>query len=140
MLLVKADQGADVDIAEAIPVGEAKGVLPGDVIANALEPAAGKGVVAGVNQGHAPGLGVVLMDFHVVGGHVKGNVGHVQEVVGEVFLDDVALVAAVDDEVIHAVGGVELHDVPEDGPTADLDHRLGLEVGFLGDAGAEASG
>ena len=49
-----------------------------------------------------------------------------QEVVGEVFLDHVALVAAADHEVIDAVGGVDFHDVPENRLAADLDHRLGL--------------
>lgn len=43
-------------------------------------------------------------------------------------------------EVVHAVGGVELHNVPEDRPTADLHHGLGLEVGFFGNACAEAAG
>lgn len=33
---------------------------------------------------------------------------------------------------------IQLHDVPENRSTADLDH--GLEMGFLGDAGSEATG
>src|SRR5262249_45745836 len=36
-----------------------------------------------------------------------------------------ALVAQAEDEVVEAVAGVALHDVPEDGPAADGDHRLG---------------
>jgi len=63
----------------------------------------------------------------------------VQEVVGEVLLYDVALVAAADDEVIDAVVGVHLHDVPEYRTATDLDHRLRLEVRFLRDAGAKAT-
>jgi len=65
------------------------------------------------------------MDGNLVVVHVEGDVGCVQEVVGEVFLDDVALVAETDDEVIDAVLGVELEDVPEDGAAADLDMGLG---------------
>ena len=38
------------------------------------------------------------------------------------------------------MGTKYLEDVPEDRPTADLHHRLGLEVGFLADSGAEATG
>ena len=72
--------------------------------------------------------------------HVEGDVGGVEEVVGEELLDDVALVAAADDEVVDAVLGVELEDVPEDGAAADFDHRLGAEGGFFGDARAEAAG
>ena len=83
---------------------------------------------------------MLFVDLHAVGAQVEGDVGQVQEVVGEVFLDHVALVAAADDEVVDAVGGVELHDVPEDRLAADLDHGLGLEVGFLGEARAETTG
>jgi len=64
----------------------------------------------------------------------------VQKVVGEVFLDDVALVATADYEIMHAMRGVDLHDVPENRLTTDLYHRLGLEVGFLGNASAETTG
>lgn len=140
MIPVEGDQGTDVDVAQAIAVSEAEGVFALEIVTNALESSAGLGVIAGVDQRDAPGLGVALVYFHVVGGHVEGHIRHVQEVVGEVFLDDVALVTAADDEVVHAMGGVELEDVPEDGAATDLDHGLGLEVGFLGDAGAEATG
>ena len=54
-----------------------------------------------------------------------------EEVVGEELLDDVALVAQADDEVVDAVLGVELEDVPEDGAAADFDHGLGTERWFL---------
>src|SRR6185436_3334141 len=57
-----------------------------------------------------------------------------------ILLDDIALVPAADHEVVHAVGGIDLHDVPEDGLAADLDHRLGPDAGLLADARAEASG
>ena len=71
------------------------------------------------------------MHGHLVVVHVEGDVGGVQEVVGEVLLDDVALVAAADDEVVDAVLRVDLEDVPEDGAAADLDHRLGAEARSL---------
>jgi hypothetical protein len=96
-----------------------------EVLGDAAEAAAGAGVVAGVDEGDAPGLGDGVVDGHLVVRHVEGDVGGVQEVVGEVLLDDVALVAAADDEVVDAVLGVELEDVPEDGAAADLDHGLG---------------
>ncbi len=80
------------------------------------------------------------MDLHLVVGHVEGDIGHVQEVIREVFLDKVALVTAADNKVVDAMSGVELENVPENGPATDLDHRFGLEVGFLGDTGTEATG
>ena len=63
-----------------------------------------------------------------------------QEIIREIFLDDVALVAEADDELRDAEGRVELHDVPEDGLRADLHHGLRARVRFLGDARALAAG
>ena len=63
-----------------------------------------------------------------------------QEVIGEILLDHIALVAAADDEFVDAMGGLDLQDVPQDWPAADLDHGLGFEMGFLGDPSAEAAG
>lgn len=63
-----------------------------------------------------------------------------EEVVGEVLLDHVAPVPAADHEVVDPVRRVQLHDVPEDRPAADLDHRLGAGAGLLADASAQAAG
>ena len=63
-----------------------------------------------------------------------------EEVVGEIFLDQIALVAAANHKLMHAVGGVEFHDVPEDRPATDLDHWLWLDGRFLGEPRAESSG
>src|SRR6185369_1465427 len=137
---VERELRGDVDVGDAVAVGEAEALLVGDVVADAPQPAAGHRALAGVDQRHAPRLGVLLVHFHRVLGHVERDVRHVQEVVGEVLLDDVALVAAADDEVVDAAGRVDLQDVPEDRPAADLDHRLGLEVGLLRKPAAEAAG
>ena len=84
--------------------------------------------------------GLLLVHFHMGVRHVKGDIGHVQEVVREVLLDEVALVAAADHEVIHAIRDINFHNVPNNRLAADLDHRLGLEVGLFGDAGTETIG
>ena len=78
--------------------------------------------------------------FDPVALQVDGHVRAVEDVIGEIFLDQIALVAKADDEVVEAVTAVEHHDVPEDRLAADLDHRLGPDLGFLGKAGAEAAG
>ena len=105
-----------------------------------LDAAAGLRVGAGVHQRHAPRLGGVLVDLHRVVAHVEGHVGHVEEVVGEVLLDDVALVAEADHEVAEPVVAVDLHDVPEDRPLADLHHGLGPGGGLLREPRAESAG
>ena len=80
------------------------------------------------------------MHLHVIVLHVEGDVGHVQEIIGEILLDDIALVAGTNNEVVDAIGGVTLEDMPENGPPADLNHRLGFEMGFFTDARAKTTG
>ena len=77
---------------------------------------------------------------HVAGGQVHGEIALELGVVEEVPLDHVALVAQGHHELLEAVVGVELHDVPEDRPAADLDHRLGPSLGLLGQPCPEAPG
>ena len=136
---VERDCLGDVQVAHAVAVGEAE-ALRADIVANPLDAAAGHRLLAGVHQGHAPGLGDGVVHLHTVVAHVEGDIGGVQEVVGEEVLDRIALVAQADDEVLNTVGRVLLHDVPENRLATDLDHRLGLEVRFLADAGAQAAG
>ena len=129
-----------IDVANAIAVGETERFFALQIRCHTFQASACHGVIAGINQRHAPRFGILLVDFHFVVAHVEGHVGHVQEIVGEVFLDQVTLVSATDDEIIHPVGGIDFHHMPQDRLAADLDHRLGLEVGFFGDSGSEATG
>ncbi len=55
----------------------------------------------------------------------------------EVLLDDLALVAEAEDELVVAPHRVVAHDVPEDRLAADLDHRLRDALGLLAHAHAE---
>ena len=140
--LVEGDGGLDVDVGEAVAVGHQERVvrIAFEVLGDAAQAASGAGVVAGVDQGDAPRLGDGVVDGHLVVGDVEGDVGGVQEVVGEVLLDDVALVAEADNEVVDALLRVELEDVPENGASADLDHGLGTDRGFFAETRAETTG
>ena len=115
---VEGDDAFCCTYGDAVAVREAETLLVGDVVADAAQAAAGHRFLARVDQRHAPRLGVLLVHFHPVVRHVEGDVGHVQEVVGEVLLDHVALVAAADPDVVDAAGRVDLEDVPEERPAA----------------------
>ena len=82
------------------------------------------------------------MDDHVVAtiGEIVCNVRRVQEVVREIFLDDVLLVARADDELVKTVVAVELHDVPQNRHPAQLHHGLGLELRLFTDPCAVTTG
>ena len=72
-------------------------------------------------------------------GHVQGHIRHVQEVVREVILDDVAAIPAADDKVSDPMGSEALHDVPEGRTPLDLYHRLGAQVELPLDPRANAT-
>ncbi len=135
MRFVKADQLRDVDVGDAVAVGEAERFLIAHMLGHPGQSPAGHGFLAGVHQRHSPWLGLALMYVHGVLFHVEGHIGHVQEVIGEVLLDHIALVSAADHEIVDAMGGIDLHDVPQDRLAADLDHWLGLQVGLFGNSG-----
>src|SRR5579885_263363 len=95
---MKFDLRADIEIAQAVAIGEAECFFVLDVVGYAAEPAAGQRVLAGVDQRHPPGLRLLLVHNRAVVRKIERHVGHVQEVVGEIFLDDVALITAADHE------------------------------------------
>jgi hypothetical protein len=80
------------------------------------------------------------MDLHVIEINVEGYVAGVQEVIGEILLDNITFVTTADNEFIDAVVAIGFQDVPEDGLASHLHHRLGPQVGFLGETGAKAAG
>ncbi len=136
---MKFDRGANIHVADAVTISEAKGIVVLDEFRDALQPPAGLRVFPGVDQRHSPRFDLFSMDQRFVVRHVESDVGHVQRVIGKIFLDEIALVTAADDELIHAIGRIGLHDMPEHRPAADFDQRLGLETGFLGKTSAEST-
>src|ERR1700677_3355726 len=69
--------------------------------------------------------------------HIERHIRHMKEIICEIFLDHIALVAEADDEIVDALGAVDLHDMPEDRHSADLGHGLWPGCGLLREAGAE---
>jgi hypothetical protein len=130
MISMKSKRRGNVHVRYAVAIGHAKLIVAG-VHHGAFQPAAGHRHLAGIDQRHAPVVGIVAVDFYRVLPHVECDVRHVQRVVRKIFLDDVALVTKADDEIIEAIVAVKFHDMPEDRAAAHLDHRLGTDVGFL---------
>ena len=82
------------------------------------------------------------MDHHVVVaiGEVISDVRCVQEIVREVLLDYMLLIARTDDKLVVAVVGVELHNVKQDGHPAQFHHGLWFKLAFFRNSGAKATG
>ena len=54
-----------------------------------------------------------------------------EEVVCEVFLDDIPFVTEENNEIIIAMGRINFHDVPENRLAVDFNHWLRDKVGFF---------
>ena len=78
-----------------------------------------------------------------IGAHVEGHITHVGKIIGKIFLDHIALLAAADHDFVDALGAkvaVEVQDVPQNRPATNFHRWLGLEVGFHADASTQAAG
>ena len=80
------------------------------------------------------------MNMHAVGLHVECHIRHVQEIISEIFLDQVALVAAANYEITNSIVGINFHDVPENRPAANFHHWLRAQRGLLAQACTKTSG
>src|SRR5947209_5848171 len=78
------------------------------------------------------------MHLHSIFRHVEGHIRGVQEIIGEKFFDEVALISQADNEVIDAVARVNFEDMPENWFSADLDHRLWTNCGLFAETGSQA--
>jgi hypothetical protein len=103
---------ADIDVGQTIPVGHAKWFAGIQEFANLQKPPAGHGFLAGIHQSHFPGFTAAVVILDPVRRHVECDVRLMQEIIREVLLDHVALVAEADDELADAEGGIQFHDVP----------------------------
>src|SRR5665213_21745 len=101
---------------------------------NPLEPRALQRGFAGIGDGDAPALlldrGMMNLDG-LVATEFDGDVVVHHLVMEEILLDDLALIAGRENEIVNAVVAIEFHDVPQDRTMADLDHRLWPELGLL---------
>src|SRR5271170_3146792 len=138
-LAVQINCGAHVDVADAVSVGQAEFSFFAEIGEDPLDAAANHRLVARVDQRHAPGLRRGVVDLHAVVPHVKGYVRLVQEIVLEVLLDDVPLVAKANNKVINSLSGVYFHHVPNDGHSAHFNHRLRLDVSLFRESRAQAA-
>src|SRR3546814_107593 len=132
-------RNAQVNGGQPVAVGEQE-ALAADDIACPLQASAGHGVVAGVEHRDLPLLDAAAHAGHLAGRQIDPEVAVQACVVEKIELDDLRLVAGEHDELVEAVVGVDLHDVPDDGTAADLHHGLGPHDGLLGQPAAVAAG
>src|SRR5208337_1034781 len=140
MTLVELYQPSDVQVGNAIAVGQKERVVI-YVLLDPFRAPTGHCGQAGVSQGDLEilfAVYVVELDLRLAP-EADGEVVVHCLVVQEVLFDHVAAISQAQDKLAEATVGIELHDVPQDGSTANFDHRFRPEFSFLAQAGTESS-
>jgi hypothetical protein len=108
----------EVDVGDAVRVGRAEGLV-WQILGDSFDAPAGLGVQPGLSTDHLS----PRRPAHVV----------------DEPLDQLPLVAKAEDEPSKSLAGVDLHHVPEDGPSPDLHQRLWDRLGALLQTGATST-
>ena len=131
---VEAKELAEVDIGDAVAVrGHER--LPVEQRSQTADAPAGARLETGVDDMHDPVLDGAALGLHVAGPEVDPEASVKRRVVEEVLLDQVALVARGDHELVQPMRGVVAHDVPEERAPADFHERLRPRVGLFREPG-----
>ena len=138
-LLERLDDVRQRRVGETVSVRREERLIVAEVGRDGLEPFADRRVEPGVGERDAPFVEVARqeLEFGVVRVALQDEVVEQGAIVRkEVLLDDLALVTETENELVVAPHRVVAHDVPQDRPAADLDHRLRNALGLLTHADA----
>src|SRR5215471_10836093 len=137
---MKGNERGEVNVGEAITIGHAKRSAAIKEACDTFEAAAGVGIRTCVSQSDTPRFGMAAVISQLVLSDVDGDVGIVKDLVGKIFLDHVAPIAEANDELHDAVKRIDLHDMPEDRSSANLDHRLWAKLRLFRDPRTKTAG
>src|SRR5207248_6562860 len=115
-------------VCEAVAISDHESLLF-KMRAQAAKAAACQRVHAGVDQPNLPVGCRAPGNFAGAIFQIDEEIAVVHDIVVEVLLDDLALVAASHEKIVEAMRGVEAHEVPEHGLAADLTHAYGAACG-----------
>ena len=137
MALVETQQRAQVHVGQAVAVSKQERV-PVDVLLYPLDASAGHRVLPGIGEGHGEVLLLVLAVVADLGfaSEADGKIVAHCLVLQKIVLDRIPAISETQHEFTEPIVRIQLHDVPQNGPATDLDHRLRPELGFLSQTGA----
>jgi len=132
--------GVDVHVADPIAVGEQEMFVVADVAFNLMDAPGGESVLSGFCEGDLPAgfFTIVVEDDRSRAPDGEFGVRGFPLELAKIVPDDVPLVAKTEDKFLESLVCVNLHDVPENRPTTDGQHRFRTEFGFFAEARALA--
>ena len=109
---VEVHQVADIHAGYAVSVGEQKRLIA-YMFLDPLDPSSGHRLASGIDESDTPRFGMRMMIAQVVFlGEIEGDIGLMQQIVGEILFDQVSFVSEANDKLVEPVVGVYFHDVP----------------------------
>src|SRR2546427_2312457 len=134
-----------IEVRRQMEVGQAVRVVRHEEIVtvveiwlHGLEPLAEIRTEAGVDERDPPVIDVAPKELDIFPALREDKiVRHALVILQEVVLDQVAPVAKAEDEIVTSVMRVVLHQVPDDGAVADVDHRLRDGLGVFSEPRAQ---
>ena len=136
---VELKQIPEIEIRNSITPGEHEGAFV-EVRSQPTNSPSGLSLDTGVDKFYTPVFHGSAAHLDPAGARIYSQVAIEMAVVDHVFLDDFAFVTKRDYEVPHVEVGIMHHDVPQDRLSANLNHRLGTNVGLFSQHGLIGGG
>ena len=129
MAAMKFDARCNVDVTNAIPVGQTERIV--QQVAYPLQATARHGLITGIDTRYPPGFSAAAHQLHGVCTQVEHDVGVSQTKIGAILLDVFTAVTQADDKIIKPEMCIDFHDMPKYWHTANFDHGFRPDRRFL---------
>jgi len=117
-------------VGKAVAVVGQKFLFALQILLHHLQAHPDVGIDSGIGEGNAPIVDITVQQFKILGAARQDKVVRgAFVVVEEVVLDGIGAMPQAENKVLVAEVGVVLHDMPQDGPVADMHHGLGQIFG-----------
>ena len=100
---VKCNQGADVDVADTVTIGQTKYFFTFEIVGNALQATTGHRVIPRINQSHLPRFSLTVMNFHGVARHIESDVRHVEKIISEILFNQISFITTAYNKFINVM-------------------------------------
>jgi hypothetical protein len=135
---VNLEQIAQVQVTDPISVREHE-CFAFQTLFHALDPSASAAFLTRISQVNHPIFTRRVVLIYAAARQVNAEVRTEVGIIHEEAFDNFPAMAEGEIKFFEAIMGTMLHDVPDNGPASDLDHRLGPQFGFLRQASPKAS-
>lgn len=130
MGLMVCDQLFKINIGEPIAIGEHK-LFVTYILLSPFQSTRRSGLYTCIHKRYPEFFRVGAVHLKTVRQQIDGNIGIVNVIIKEVFLDHVTLIADTDDKIVETLGFVYFHEMPQERLFTNFDHGFGFKIRLL---------